>query len=210
MVETLFFSTYHAYLLGNLPDTQMFFEFLVDEFNRLKNPQALTEKQLKELKTIRSALKTGKIETNQWISEPTLTTSDPSPAPGIKQTELTRKIHYEGLGAIRELLSTPDLYLYNIEHPCGVYGAVDMVYQSHDVIYPVEVKRHEGKHDLIGQISKYALYFKLNLHLKQYSEVQPVTLCNSYNPHTLAELKRMSVIPLKFDLVDDGIKIRRM
>lgn len=206
MVETLFFKTYHSYLLGNLPDTQMFFSFLVEEFKNRKDPKALTSRQLMELKKIRSALDTGKIETSQWVAEPIIDFSNPTP-PDIHQKELVKKIHFEGLGMTREALQEPALELYDLEHPCGAYGAVDMVYRGQDIFYPVEVKRHEGKHDLIGQIGKYSLYFKLRLHLKQYIDVQPVTICNSYNPHTLAELKRMSVITLKYDLIEDKIKI---
>jgi hypothetical protein len=210
MVETLFFKTYHAFLLGKLTDTQMYFEFLAEEFKRKKNAEALKRKQLLILKKIRSALETGKIENQQWINEPAMPSISTDLAPGIKQPELVRKIHYEGLASLQEHLEAPGLELYNIEHPCGEYGAVDMVYKSEGIIYPVEVKRHEGKHDLIGQINKYTLYFNLNLHLKHYEDVQPITICNSYNPHTLAELKRLSVIPLKYDLTDEGIKIRKI
>jgi hypothetical protein len=210
MVEALYFNTYHSFLLGNLHDTKMFFEFLVDEFKKRKNPEALSTKQLLELKTIRSALQTGKIEKYEWINAPdTPDTGNPT-APDIKQPDLARRIHFKGLQQLQGLLSSPDLELYDIEHPCGAYGTVDMVYRSHDVSFPVEVKRHEGKHDLIGQINKYTLHFKLQLHLKHYDEVQPVTICNSYNQHTLTELKRLSVIPIKYDITDDGIKLRRL
>lgn len=208
MVETLFFKTYHAFLLGNLSDTKMFFEFLQEEFKLRKDPHALSNKQLIELKTIRSAIQTGKIETQEWITEaPTVPTST-GDAPDIKQTELTRKIHYQGFMSLQELLRAPGLELYNLEHPCGVYGAVDMVYRNEKVIFPVEVKRYEGKHDLIGQISKYTLHFKLNLHLKHYEEVQPVTICNSYNQHTLNELKKLKIIPIKYDLFGEELKMR--
>ena len=210
MVEALYFKTYHSFLMGNIQDTKMFFEFLVDEFKKRKNPGALSKKQLKELKVIRSAIETGKIEKYEWINEPSTAFTNTNSPPDIKQPELVRKIHYKGLQDLQKLLRAPELELYDIEHPCGAYGAVDMVYKSQDIFYPVEVKRHEGKHDLIGQINKYTLYFKMRIHLKHYEEVQPVTICNSYNPHTLTELKRLSVVALKYDLTDKGIKIRQM
>jgi hypothetical protein len=210
MVEALYFKTYYSFLKGDLPNTQMFFDFLVDEFNKRKNPGALSKRQLKELKSIRSAIKTGKIEGYDWVIESSLCTVDTNHSPDIKQTELTRKIHFEGLPQLQDLLNVPDLELYNIEHPCGIHGAVDMVYRSLDIAFPLEVKISEGKHDLIGQINKYALYFKMQLHIKHYDEVQPVTICNSYNMHTLTELKRLSVITIKYDLTDDGVKLRRV
>lgn len=170
----------------------------------------MSKKQLKELKTIRSAIKTGKIEGYEWVPESSLSTADINSSPDIKQYDLSRRIHYNGLQQLQELLNAPDLELYNIEHPCGIYGAVDMVYRSHNISYPTELKVSEGKHDLIGQINKYTLYFKMQMHLKHYDEVQPVTICNNYNQHTLTELKRLSVITLKYDLIDDGIRIKRM
>jgi len=210
MVEALFFKTYQAYLTGNLPDSTMFFELLVREFKEKQNPNALSSKQLFVLKKIRSAIDTGKIEDFQWVNESSLSLTEDKQAPDIKQKELVYKIHFEGLEKIRELLGAPDIDIYSIEHPCGVHGAVDMVYQNNETCFPTEIKRHEGKHDLVGQIRKYALYFKLRLNLKLYSDVQPVTICNSYNPHTLVELKRMLVIPLKYDIIDDKIKISRV
>lgn len=207
MIEALFFKTYYSYLTGNLSDTTMFFSFLLEEFNKKKNPDALTKRQLLELKKIRSALNNNKIETSPWINETDIDTVSTSENPDIKQTVLVKLIHFKGIETLRRLLNSKNLELHNIEHACGNYGFVDMVYRDPDIYYPIEVKRHEGKHDLIGQISKYNLFFKLHLHLKHYKEVQPVTICNSYNPHTLTELKRISVIPLKYALIDDEIKI---
>lgn len=36
MVEALYFKTYYSFLKGDLLNTQMFFDFLVDEFNKEK------------------------------------------------------------------------------------------------------------------------------------------------------------------------------
>lgn len=210
MVEALYFKTYQSFLLGDISETKMFFEFLVDEFKKRKNSEALSKKQLIELKKIKSAIDTGKIESQQWVEETNVQTTNSAFTPDIKQDDLVKRIHYEGLDTLKKLLNAPGLYLYNIEQPCGLYGAVDMVYQNGGTVYPVEVKRHEGKHDLIGQINKYTFYFKMTLHLKHYTEVQPVTLCNSYNPHTLTELKRLAVIPLKYHITEDRITIGMM
>lgn len=207
MVEALYFQTYFAYLKGNLSDARMFFEFMVEEFKKKKDPNVLTKKQLLQLKEIKAAIKTGKIETAAWITEENKSTLNEKGDLDIKQTELVRKIHFEGSETLRKVFKSEALELHNIEHPCGKYGAVDMVYRDQDTFYPIEVKRHEGKHDLIGQIAKYTFYFKLRLNLKVYSDVQPVTICNSYNPHTLTELKRMSVVTLKYVLRNDKIKI---
>ena len=207
MIEFLFFQTYYSYLKENFEDTKMFFQFLKEEYKIRKDAHALTKKQLRVLKEIKFSIENGKIKPASWVEEDAVLITKNENEPKIKQPELVKKIYFEGTDTLKKLFHADSIALYNIEHPCGKYGAVDMVYKDRDIVYPVEVKIHERKHDLIGQISKYTLYFKLNLHLKMYTEVQPVTICNSYNPHTLKELKVLSVNTLKYDLIEDKIKI---
>lgn len=210
MVESLFFRTYNSYLLGNEKDTTMFFHFLSEEYKKRKDPQALTKEQLRILKSIYTAIKSGTIQVCQWIKDTEVIPTEFKQNPPIKQKELVYKIHTEGLDSLKIILKAPNLELYNIEYPCGPYGAVDMVYKNDNIIYPVEVKRHEGKHDLIGQISKYTLFFKLRLNLKFYTEVQPITLCNSYDPYTLMELKKLDIIPLQYNLIKEKFEIKEV
>jgi hypothetical protein len=210
MVESLFFQTYYSYLKGDFNSAKMFFHFLKEEFKNKKDPEALNRKQLLILKEIQFSIKNGKIEISEWVGENESSAAIDGDSPDIKQTELVKKIHFETHNSLKELLKSDELQLYNIEHPCGKYGAVDMVYYDPEIFFPVEVKRHEGKHDLIGQIAKYTLYFKLGLHMKMYFDVIPVTICNSYNAHTLKKLKGMSVVTLKYDLRGDRLKLRRV
>ncbi len=180
MIKSLFFTCYYAYLLGNLEKSQMFYSLLRDEFSTHGKPDSLDKHQILELKKVKEALTTGRISRNKWLDE---VSTMPSSSPGvtIKQPELVKRIHTEVFKQLKEILQD-DIYLYNIEHPCGSYGAVDMVYMGNGTVYLVEVKRGCGEHDLIGQISKYDLHHKLHLHYRQYGHVQPVTICNSYLP----------------------------
>jgi len=205
MIETLFFSCYYAYLLGDLEKTRMYFSMIRDTYSTHGKPDSLREYQLIELKKIKASIDSGNISRNKWIDE---TASGPLNTSHIriKQPELVRRIHTEGLGQLKEILQD-DIYLYNIEHSCGSYGAVDMVYMGKDTIYPVEVKRGRGEHDLIGQISKYNLYHQLQLHYKHYEHVKSVTICNSYAPFAIHELRAMGVFPLSYSLNKDGIRI---
>ncbi len=205
MLETLFFQCYYAYLQGNLQKAQMFYSLIRDEFKTSGNPDSLKKHQLYDLKKIKDAIETGKISRSNWLEDvPQGPTS--SPDVEIMQPELVKKIHTEGLDQLKEILDD-DIHLYNIEHPCGSYGAVDMVYIGKTTIYPLEVKRATGGHDLIGQISKYDLYHRLQLHYKHYEHVQSITLCNSYLPFALKELKSMGVRTLNYALNKEGIKI---
>jgi len=206
MIEPLYFFCYYAYLLGDLEKTRMYFSIIREEYKSCGKPDSLKEYQLIELKKIKEALTTGNISRNKWLDE-TITDSSYSSEIKIKQVELVRRIHIEGLEQLKEILQD-DLWLYNIEHPCGSYGAVDMVYMGKDTIYPVEVKRARGGHDLIGQISKYDLYHRLQLHYNHYKYVQSVTICNSYDPFTIRELQMMGIRMLKYSFSKDKILIK--
>ena len=207
MIEPLFFFCYYAYLLGDLEKAQMYYSVIRDEYKISGRPDSLGEYQLIELKKIKEALTTGNISRNKWLDE--TPAGPPRSEVKIKQAELVKKIHTEGLEQLRDILQD-DIYLYNIEHPCGSYGAVDMVYMGKKTIYPLEVKRDRGEHDLIGQISKYDLHHRLQLHYKHYEYVRSVTICNSYDPFTIQELRTKDVLPLNYSLSESGIKINNL
>lgn len=206
MFETLYFFCYYSYLLGDLDKTRMYYTLLSKEFKTNGTPDSLKEHHLIELKEIREAVTTGNISRNKWVDENN-TPGPPKSEVKIKQTELVKRIHTQSLEQLSELLED-DLYLYSIEHPCKPYGAVDMVYMGRETVYPVEVKTGQGEHDLIGQINKYDLYHRLQLHLKHYEYVRSVTICNSYHPFTINELKKMGIQTLSYSLTDNSMLIK--
>jgi len=199
MIETLFFQCYYAYLLGDLSKTEKFYALLREEFKKSGQKDSLEFHQYIKLKKVKNALDSGNISKKQWVDNidvPQIV-SDMT----IKQKELVKKIHVEGLDQLKSILND-NVEIYNIEHPCTPYGAVDMVYKGKDTIYPVEVKRGKGEHDLIGQIEKYDLFHCLRLHYKHYKQVQSVTICHSYHPFTAQELRMMGVLPLMYKIID--------
>lgn len=206
MIDTLYYYAYYSYLKGDLDSTRMYFEMLRDEYNARKDKNILNNYQLRELKAIRTAIASGVIAKNIWVEETSVPTTKDTGTP-VKQTDLVKRIHHEATDSLRACLQSDSLYLYNIEHPCGDYGRVDMVYMDDTIAYPTEIKPAEGKHDLLGQIAKYTMYFRMKLHLKHFKGVQPVTICNSYDKHTLVELKRMSVVTLKYIISSDRVTV---
>jgi hypothetical protein len=207
MLDALFFHTYYSYLQGDKENTQMYYELLQEEFNVRRNSTALNLSQLQELKAIREALKSGTLTKNAWVNE-SETPIVKDMGSGLKQTALIKKIHTEAIDSLKKCLGSTDaLCLYNLEHPCGSHGRVDMVYMDDEIVYPTEIKPLEGKHDLVGQIEKYALYFRMHLHLKHFKRVQPVTICGGYDVHALTELKRMSVLTLKYSVHADRVSV---
>ena len=208
MLETLYFFCYNAYLLGDLSKTSLYYSMLREELKVSGNIGAFKNHQLSELKKIKSALDSGHISKNKWLDE-VVTQEPPQVHASMSQDDLVKKIHYEGLDQLKALLEA-DLWLYNLEHPCGPYGAVDMVYSSRDTIYPVEIKKNRAEHDLIGQILKYDLYHKLQLNLKHYEHVQSVTICGTYQPFVINELRQLGIIPLTYTITNDKIYLKNI
>jgi hypothetical protein len=207
MLNALYYHAYYSYLKGDLDSTRMYYEMLRDEYNSHGDRGALDSYQLRDLKAIRTAITSGVVAKNLWVEE-TAVPSTIETGTSIKQVELVRRLHYEAEDSVRQCLkSDGSLHLYNIEHPCGDYGRVDMVYTDDTTAYPTEIKPSEGRHDILGQIAKYTLYFRLRLHLKHFKRVQPVTICGSYDAHTLTELKRMSVVTLRYSISNDRVHV---
>lgn len=210
MIETLFYYCYYAYLKGNLEECKMYYSFLKEEYKKSGNKKSLTKLQLEELKNIRDSLKAGTLATSKWLQEVQDAAPEASqePSQGIKEAEVVRKVHFDAHEDLRRIMGADkSFHLYNLEHPCDPYGRVDMLYQDKKTAYPVEVKRKEGTHALIGQIMKYSLAVKLKLHYKFYETVQPITICSGYDKFVLSELKKMGVKALRYSIKKDSLSL---
>jgi RecB family endonuclease NucS len=78
------------------------------------------------------------------------------------------------------------------------YGRVDLVAQDSKTIYPIEVKKNCAFHDVVGQISKYVIHFKLGLVNRIYDFVAGVVIANSFDMFVLKELYKLGIIPIKY------------
>jgi hypothetical protein len=207
VIETLYFYTYYAYLLGNLKDAEMYYGFLKEEFKESGRQDSLEAHQLLELKRIKHAICTGDIAQASGIDCPVLSGPQAEAPSSTAQKELVKEIFLQGTDQLKRILDEKGLYLYNIEHPCGEFGNVDMAYRGEYTAYPIEVKKDQGKHDLIGQINKYVLFHRLQFHLKHYKFVKPVTICQSYLPYVQKELKKYGVLTLIYQRSDNALKL---
>jgi hypothetical protein len=206
LIEDLFFFCQRSFLLGSLEQTRTYYTLLKEE---IKTKKILPQHEyLVELKKIKTAIDSGQIAQKTWLDEPIGNLPNTETA-SIKQKELVKKIHVQGLSQLCNILDDR-LELDNIEQPCGVYGAVDMVYRGLHTVYPLEVKKDQGRHDLIGQIYKYDLFHKLRLHYRIYDKVQSVTVCQSYEPHVLQELKQMGIMTLIYRIGSEKLDITRV
>lgn len=205
MVETLYHLCHNAYLLGDREGARKYFELIKSEYRDGAPKDSLDREQYLRLKSIRVALETGSMPKQSWVD-------DLPPAPegrdGLdgRQDDLVRRIHTEALDDLKAALGE-DVRLANVEHPCPPYGRADMLYMSDGTAFPVEVKRKDGGHDVVGQIAKYALYMRLRLMLHHYRRVRPVTICAGYAPYAHRELKAQSVETLVYTESDGRIKV---
>lgn len=206
MIESLYFLCYYAYLKGDLQQATIFYDLLKEEFKAAGNPGALKDYQYSELLKVKLALATGNMTRTQWLDEPCPQGPPTQSTAVFDQDELVRKID-QNSGQLKSILQD-EISLYNLEHPCDPYGQVDMVYAGSRTIYPLEVKKDQGRHDLIGQIMKYDLYHKLRLHYKHYDFVQSVTICSSYEPYTLKELKQLGIITIVYTYLDAKFSLK--
>lgn len=209
MINSLYFNCYYCFLRGDLPETKMYYDFLKEEFGKKKDINALKPHQLYELKRIREALSSGNLSRGSWMDETPIQGPPTQPTAKFKQNELVWKINKE-IDQLKEILKDDSLYLFNIEHDCSPYGNVDMTYMGKDTIFPIELKKDQGKHDIIGQILKYDLHFKLHLHYRHYDFVQPVTICNSYEPYTLRELKKLRIKTIIYSIIGDKLSLKML
>lgn len=211
MLESIYFPCYYSFLVGDIVRAQMYYDVLREEFSANGSLTALPPHYLEQLAIIRDALRIGFIPAKKWLTEETPFSLPAAGAPvNTVQKDLVKDIHTWGFLQLQRLLEDESLYLYNLEHPCLPYGYVDMVYRGKSTAYPIEVKKDCGEHDLVGQIGKYDLHHRLNLHLKHYDFVRSVTICRTYQPYALQELKAMGIMTLIYTGTGRTLSITRV
>lgn len=200
MMSALFFRCYYAYLKGDLKEARLFFNFLIKEYKETKDRNSLSKAKLRLLKDVRIALQTGKVSQYSWVKEEQNASKlSENKVSKRAQDVLVKQIHQEK-DSLREILGDtgPGFHLNSIEHPCDPFGRVDMLYRSDTTAFPLEVKTGTGNHDLVGQISKYDLALRFQLHWNLWEDVKPITICKDYSDFALKELKKRRVLTLQY------------
>lgn len=208
MIEQYFFFCYYAFLQGDLEKTRMYYHFLTEELKSSGSRRSLDKYYLIELKKIRGALQTGTLSRNEWVGACDVAYDSQDAQKASNQPFLVKMIFDQGSEKLREILGAQDnFHLANVEHPCDPYGKIDMYYRDGLTAYPLEVKKDQAGHDLIGQISKYELAFRLKLHIKEYKRVEPVTICASYDKFTLPQLKKKGIRTIKYSIIGNKLRL---
>jgi hypothetical protein len=211
MITALFHKCYYAFLRGNLKESQMFFDFLKEEFRKTGDRNALNVYQLRLLKRAKTAIDTGKISRAAWLKESDTENHIIKEKPDKSHKELVRAI-YEESSQLKDLLGDThnNFHLDNIEQPCPPHGRADMVYLDSVYAYPVEVKPGTGGHDVVGQILKYEQALQMRIHIRFWEDVRPVTICWGYSDFALNELKRSGVTTIQYRSNKKGLKLTKV
>lgn len=209
MLKALFHRCYYSYLRGDLEEAKMFFEFLRDEYRKSGDKNALSPYQLRLLRTVRDALRGKEVRSVTWEEDLPAEALKP-PENDQSHRDVVREIH-RSIKQLQNALgrSVGELRLHNIEHPCPP-GRMDMLYLDDVFAYPVEVKPEAGKHDIVGQILKYDLSCRMNIHLGFWQDVQPVTVCGGYSKWALRELKKHGVITILHTNSKNGLNLKKV
>jgi RecB family endonuclease NucS len=121
----------------------------------------------------------------------------------LKEKEITTKICKSNI--LLKYLGN-EFQLINLEHPTE-YGRVDIVGQTNDIIYPIEVKLNRGTHAIIGQIEKYMKHFWKKLGLKIWKDVKGIIIAKSYEQYVLEQLKNLNIIAFTYYIKNNDIEL---
>jgi len=99
-----------------------------------------------------------------------------------------------------------DFELLNLEHPTE-YGKVDILGQTGEIVYPIEVKLKRGTHSIISQIEKYMRHFWKKLGLKLWKEVNGIIIAKNYERFVLEELNKLNITAFTYYIKDKKIDL---
>lgn len=97
-----------------------------------------------------------------------------------------------------------NLYIYNHEHLLKDLGNgrisgreieiegyfCDIVYETKDTLFAIELKRDQVDHKAVSQLDKYCHYFYLKLRYNHYKQVKGACIGNGYDKWAINELRR--------------------
>jgi hypothetical protein len=189
----LYYSLLHSYLLQK-QDLRDSYDVLVDHYKT--NPESLkilSKNDLIRLKKIQDDILNNRYTLFSGSLDLSVNLPEFREEKGnVKHADLCNRII--GDPKILESIIGPINYLSR-EHPTP-FGPIDIVAQSLDTIYVIEVKTSKSDHSIIGQVMKYFIALSLKLIIKHYDNVKMITLCPGYDKASYFGLKQIGARPL--------------
>ncbi|MDO8641788.1 MAG: endonuclease NucS [Nitrosarchaeum sp.] len=210
-VEALYYQVYNSVLLGNSTDAKMYLDILRDEFEQCpQNFDILNDGRFEHLKQLGHAIDNGLSIKNFNYEADTADIEVTKDEEQVAEEKHLVKILCKHADMMRQLLkASKDFRIYNLEHPTQ-YGFVDIVAKDQMTMYLIEVKKSEARYQVISQIDKYMLDFRLHLILKLWTNVVGVVIANGFLSRVKDELVNLGVVPIKYTYKNNILRLSRV
>jgi hypothetical protein len=200
-IETMYYMLYNSVLLGQTSKAKMFLSFLRNEYDENQDQFVV----LKSDDRWQHLVQIGNDLDNNLVSRRYEVIEKPKDKVAVEQEDNHFKKQNELVKAIclaqdklrKCLKAKNNFYCSTIEHET-MFGRVDLVAQDETTIYPIEVKKNGGYHELVGQVDKYIMHFKLGLINKIYQHVVGVAIANGFDKYVLQELHKHGAIAIQY------------
>jgi hypothetical protein len=205
--EALYFRAFQSYLLQQ-PDLKDNYGMLLDHYkNHPDSFKALTKNDLLRIKQMQDD-----VQNNRYtlLCGSTNFSNDVIEALKKEKSDKRHKEICDGLIDRMHEIFTPvigPIIYCSTEHPT-MFGPIDIVLQSGETSYVIEVKTNTATHAIVGQVSKYFIGLSLKLITRHFDKVKMMTLCPGYDKASLAGLKRIGADP--FILNTNTLEINRL
>jgi hypothetical protein len=205
LAETLYYNIYSSMLLGENINAKMYLSFLREEYY---SNEHLFEPLKKDNRWEHLIELGNAIDNNLFLSNNKNFESSIEEHVQVKKDEIVYSKQDDLVKAI--ILSQDKLRIClkaESDFHCiftemeTKFGRVDLVAQDKNTIYPIEVKKNGAYHDVLGQINKYIIHFKLKLINRIYNDVVGVVIANSFDNYVLKELYKFNIFAIKYKFI---------
>ena len=191
-VETLYWKLEDFLYKGQIDDAKTFFEMFVYMAKHRKSLLAKTLKpiHLNRLKEISQEIDGGSITKKYESIKIKMATSARS-LPFKSEKELNEhlcdnaEVLSRALGD--KIIRTRSEVQTDCEYRC------DIVAESKNKFYPIELKMRQATHAVVSQIHKYCFYFYRQLRYGMYKDIQGVTISNGFDDWSINELRKTGI-----------------
>lgn len=188
-VEVLYWLVEDALHEGNKDKAELLFQTLlyIAKYNAKLISQGLRPIQRERLKEITHEIHKGiSLRKVQPITmKPPI---EPRSIPFKKEKELQHYLH-DNKKVLEDALSC-SLRIIGLEVETADDYRCDIVAESENTCFPIELKIAQSTHAVVSQCSKYCYYFYRKLRYGQFKEVQGVVVSRGFDAWSINELRR--------------------
>jgi RecB family endonuclease NucS len=106
-------------------------------------------------------------------------------------------------------LSSEKIKLKDVEVPTKFGFSCDLLLESDNFYYPVEIKIKKATHQVVSQIDKYCYYFYRKYRYNFHKSIQGVVVSNGFCDWSINELRKNNIIC--YNVSDcNGIKLKKI